>query len=230
MKLDIKYLKKNQIKFTFDDDKKIHVGGSLDLRGTGITALPEGLTVGGYLYLTGTGITALPEGLTVGGSLYLSGTGITKKEYSCDVSLALKNKKITNSDGIWGCIISQKGTLAKVKLFGKKEVSFIASADDERVCAHGKTAADAYAELAFKIADKGDLSDLYNMPLDTVKTPKEWGFIYRRVTGACKLGTDSFMSTKVKKESYTLAEIIEETKDAFGHDRFKETVINSNGC
>ena len=54
------------------------VGGSLDLEGcTGITSLPEGLTVGGYLYLRGTGITSLPEGLTVGGSLDLRGTGIT---------------------------------------------------------------------------------------------------------------------------------------------------------
>ncbi len=43
------------------------VEGSLYLRGTQITALPEGLTVGGWLYPRGTQITALPEGLTVGG-------------------------------------------------------------------------------------------------------------------------------------------------------------------
>jgi hypothetical protein len=57
--------------------ENLTVGGYLDLRGTGITALPENLTVGGYLDLRGTGITALPENLTVGGSLYLRGTGIT---------------------------------------------------------------------------------------------------------------------------------------------------------
>lgn len=32
-------------------------GGSLDLSGTGIAALPDGLTVGGSLFLSGTGIT-----------------------------------------------------------------------------------------------------------------------------------------------------------------------------
>lgn len=32
-------------------------GGSLDLRGTGITALPDGLSIGGWLDLSGTGIT-----------------------------------------------------------------------------------------------------------------------------------------------------------------------------
>ena len=54
------------------------VGGYLDLENcTGITALPNNLTVGGYLDLRGTGITALPDNLTMGGSLYLRGTGIT---------------------------------------------------------------------------------------------------------------------------------------------------------
>jgi hypothetical protein len=58
------------------------VGGSLDLRGTAITSLPEGLTVGGSLYLGGTAITSLPEGLTVGGSLYLNGEQWTKAPFS----------------------------------------------------------------------------------------------------------------------------------------------------
>ena len=40
------------------------IDGDLDLRGTGITALPEGLTVGGNLDLEGcTGITALPASI-----------------------------------------------------------------------------------------------------------------------------------------------------------------------
>ena len=51
----------DDIKNTMDESGKI--GGSLDLRGTGITALPEGLTVGGYLDLRGTGITALPASI-----------------------------------------------------------------------------------------------------------------------------------------------------------------------
>jgi hypothetical protein len=52
------------------------VGGSLYLRGTAITALPENLSVGGSLDLQGTAITALPENLSVGGWLYLQGTAI----------------------------------------------------------------------------------------------------------------------------------------------------------
>ena len=57
--------------------------GFLDLRGTQITALPDGLTVGGSLDLEGTQITALPDGLTVGGSLDLEGTQITGAQYGC---------------------------------------------------------------------------------------------------------------------------------------------------
>lgn len=55
------------------------IDGGLDLeKCTGITSLPEGLVVGGNLDLYGTGITSLPEGLAVGGSLYLENcTGIT---------------------------------------------------------------------------------------------------------------------------------------------------------
>ena len=52
-------------------EKRFDLDGSLDLRGTGITSLPDGLSVGGYLDLEGcTGITSLPDGLSVGGSLY----------------------------------------------------------------------------------------------------------------------------------------------------------------
>ena len=74
------------------------VGGSLDLRGTGITALPDNLTVGGSLDLRGTGITALPDNLTVGGSLDLSDTGITALPDNLTVggSLDLRGTGITD--------------------------------------------------------------------------------------------------------------------------------------
>ena len=79
-------------------DGKPFYGGSLDLSGTGITALPDNLTVGGYLDLENcTGITALPNNLTVGGSLYLSGTGITALPNNLTVggSLDLRGTGIT---------------------------------------------------------------------------------------------------------------------------------------
>ena len=71
-----KFRKETGVNLIIKDGKPFY-GGYLDLRGTGITALPDNLTVGGSLDLSGTGITALPDNLTVGGSLDLSGTGIT---------------------------------------------------------------------------------------------------------------------------------------------------------
>ena len=46
----IKLFKREGVDFTLDGDN-LTVGGSLDLRGTGITALPDNLTVGGSLDL-----------------------------------------------------------------------------------------------------------------------------------------------------------------------------------
>ena len=70
----------------------------LDLQGTPITSLPEGLTVGGNLYLAGTPITSLPEGLIVGGGLYLGGTPITSLPEGLTVngSLSLYGTSITS--------------------------------------------------------------------------------------------------------------------------------------
>ena len=67
------------------------IDGGIDLENcTGITSLPEGLVVRGSLDLYGTGITSLPDDLTVGGSLYLENcTGIT---YTSNVPLTLSAK------------------------------------------------------------------------------------------------------------------------------------------
>jgi hypothetical protein len=57
-------------------DQRI-VKGDLDLQGTSITSLPQGLKVNGSLYLQKTPITSLPQGLEVGGGLILHNTPIT---------------------------------------------------------------------------------------------------------------------------------------------------------
>jgi hypothetical protein len=132
-------------------------------------------------------------------------------------------KGLTVADGILAKVISKRGSLKRVVIVGKKETSFLVT-DGNGNYAHGKTAREAMSELAFKLADKGDLSDLADMPLDTEKTAQEWAFVYRRATGACKTGTENFMSQRVKKKTYTLAEILEETKDAFGGSQFRSVV------
>jgi hypothetical protein len=90
--------------------------------------------------------------------------------------------------------------------------------------AHGESLDEAMADLMYKTASR-DVSQYRNMPADTVKPPHEWATVYRIVTGACQYGTRAFMKQKgVLKEAYTLAEIVEQTRGAFGSERFREVM------
>ena len=83
----------------------LHVGGSLYLQGTQISSLPEGLHVGGYLDLQGTQITSLPEGLHVGGYLDLSGTPLGLKRIVNNCGEKMREICAWN-DSIDGLVIS----------------------------------------------------------------------------------------------------------------------------
>ena len=63
------------------------------------------------------------------------------------------------------------------------------------------------------------------MPNDTKKTPAEWAFVYRMVTGACQYGTERFIESHAKlKKAYSLPEIVTLTKGQWGCDKFFEVV------
>ncbi|TVL97169.1 MAG: hypothetical protein CV087_22660, partial [Candidatus Brocadia sp. WS118] len=86
------------------------------------------------------------------------------------------------------------------------------------------TIKDAILDLEFKNGTR-DVSEFKNMPLDTVKSPEEWAVIYRLTTGACRTGIEMFMKSKGKlKKQYSLAEILDETKDAYNGDMFNNLI------
>ena len=89
--------------------------------------------------------------------------------------------------------------------------------------AHATTIKEALDELAFKAGSR-DVEQYRNMSAKTRKKPQQWAMIYRQITGACKFGTDDFMARKALKKTYTLTEIIAETKGAYGHDQFVSVV------
>ena len=94
----VKLLKNKGLQF-IETEGKIKVERNLDLRGTGITSLPDNLAVGGWLDLEGcAGITSLPDNIAVGGSLDLRGTGITSLPDNLAVggSLDLRGTGITS--------------------------------------------------------------------------------------------------------------------------------------
>ena len=70
----LKGISVNDLSIIFPKIKCLKISGNLDLCGTYIKKLPNGLTVNGYLNLSESNITELPEGLTVGGYLYLYNT------------------------------------------------------------------------------------------------------------------------------------------------------------
>ena len=92
------------------------VGRNLYLRNTPITSLPQGLKVGGSLYISSTPITSLPQGLTVGGSLFLSNTPLTSLPQDLTVGgfLDLRNTPISkkyNEEQIKQMVPGVKGTI-----------------------------------------------------------------------------------------------------------------------
>ena len=183
-------------------------------------------SVGGYLSIHASA--KLDALKSVGGYLYINANGslIARKLYPGGYD------KFSVIDGI-GCVVlsekKQDGVTIRLcrhsKVKNQKVVGdkfFVASRATHH--AHGKTIAEATQELAFKAGSR-NVSQWKNMPGDTVKTPQEWAFAYRMITGACRYGTDQFIASKGKlKRRYTLAEIVALTRGAFGHDRFCEVV------
>ena len=203
------------------------VGGWLDLRNTQITELPEGLTVGGDLYLSGTQITELPEGLTVGGYLYLSNTQIKQR----------KCKRLKNGDYVPGKYLYADNILTHIKK--KKTVGeytlFIGKIPGQNVVfdgenyAHCRTLREGIADLLFKSAKDRGVDQYLGISLDDSFTVEELKTMYRVITGACKAGTESFVSSlRNLKEKYTIREAIEMTDGQYNAEKFKEFFEGEN--
>ena len=200
--------------------------GDLDLRGTQITALPEGLTVGGWLDLSGTQITALPEGLTVGGGLYLRGTQITDKEKE-----RRKVKRLREGDYVEGRYLYVDGIfthIKKKKLVGAFTL-FVGKIKGKNVVsdgvnyAHCNTLREGISDLLFKSARNRGAEQYKVLSLDTELTVEEMVTMYRIITGACRQGSESFVSSLGElKEKYSIREAIALTKGQYNAKKFAE--------
>jgi len=197
------------------------VWGHLNLGGTGITSLPENLTVGGYLYLDSSAITSLPDNLTVGGYLYLEGTGITDtSNVNKDAPQIFywRNKKYIKVDGVFSELISQRGHVMRVRMIGKKEISYIVT--DGKNFAHGATLKEAKEDLVYKVTDRRK-DDFKSLNAESVLSHSEAIACYRTITGACSFGTRDFCENRLKKQkTYTVKEIARLTAGEYGHDTF----------
>ena len=214
---------------------------ALDLRGTGITSLPEGLTVGGGLDLENcTGITSLPEGLTVSGYIDLHGTKITDTSNVTRTLSAETRKKINTArnrpitwkrdgreyikvDGIFTAVDSHHGNMYRVHKLGSEKQLYLVT-DGDNHWAHGDTLQEARADLIYKINDR-DTSMYEGMMLDDTLTFEEAIAAYRTITGACSPGTRDYISNRLPKPhktKYAIREIISLTEGEYGSEKFKE--------
>ena len=88
--------------------------------------------------------------------------------------------------------------------------------------AHCRSFKEGVQDIAFKEAKERGADQYKNLKLDSVLTKEEAIQAYRIITGACRQGTDQFLSTiKRFKKQYTVAEIIELTKGQYGASTFK---------
>ena len=186
-----------------EKEGRFHYDGSLDLRGTQITSLPDNLTVGGYLDLEGTGITDASK--------------VIRK--SIDF-FEWKNKTYIKADGVFSKVISHKGNIYKISQIGDTKERYLITDGNGR-WSHGDTLKEAKDDLIFKIGNR-DKSSYSNLTLDSELSFEESIEAYRVITGACSAGTKMFVqSLSNTKDKYTISEIIELTKGSYGHEAFK---------
>ena len=176
-------------------------------------------TVGGSLYLRGTSITALPDNLTVGGSLDLRGTSITDKEKE-----RRKVKKLHQGDFVPRRYLYADGILTHIKshrtlkgyVFYKGKIKDKNVISDGTHFAHCKNFREGVTDLMFKNAKDRGAEQYRNLTLDSELPAEEIITMYRIITGACKQGTESFVSSLGElKEKYTIREAIEITKGQY---------------
>ena len=184
------------------------VGGDLYIHSSANLDAPKLESVGGYL--------SIHSGASLIANKFYTG-GYDKFKVYDNIGCVTLSSKQKSGVTILSCRHSK---IKNQKVIGDK--FYVAQSGNNN--AHGKTIEEALRELQFKIG-KRDISEFKNMPKDSKKTPDEWAFIYRMVTGACQYGVKRFMESKGKlKAQYTLTEILEQTKGVYGHEKFMQVV------
>ena len=203
------------------------IGGTLYAYGADTkTAFPRLTTIGGTLYACGADTkTAFPKLTTIGGTLDASGadtkTAFPKLKSKGDESAlhaALKLVGLCRVDGILSKVINKRGPVSRVVIVGQTQQSYIV--EREGKFAHGKTLAEARADLLIKLGNR-DTSQFESWTAETKVTLEQIIVAYRTITGACGQGCSHFLASKNYPPKVTVGFIIEETKGAYGHEAFR---------
>ncbi len=125
------------------------------------------------------------------------------------------------ADGILAKILHKRQNIYKIQIVGQTKASYCVEVDGS--FSHGETIKEAKEDLIYKISHR-DTSMYNDFTLDTVVTYPEAIAMYRTITGACKEGTKHFCTTglKVKKDKYTVKEVIELTKGQYNSNLLQD--------
>ena len=135
------------------------------------------------------------------------------------------------ADGISAKRISSRSygdaVVHSVIIVGKTKTSFVI--ERSGMFSHGETLVLARESLIYKVSDR-DTQRFSGWSAETEISLEDAIASYRAITGACKQGTRNFCAQqKLKlKNNYTVGEVIDLTKGAYGHDTYKQFFQGGN--
>jgi hypothetical protein len=222
------------------------VGDSLCM--DSVTELVKGFnpTVGGYLWMDS--VTKLIKGFnpTVGSNLSMDSVTKLIKGFNPTVGGCLSMDSVTDKDsisftkingdfidfkngyisceGIFMEVDSHRGNVWIGHKVGKKEKIFLVT-DGNQKYSHGETLKEAKEDLIFKV-DGRRPDDFKHLNKESVLLMSEAIVAYRVITGACGFGVKDYIKNRLpkEKEEFSMAEVIELTKDEYGGNRFSEFI------
>ncbi len=204
---------------------KFENGGDVWLEHNSLTSLPYNLKFenSGCVWLDHNNLTSLPEniGFENGGSVYLTKNNSNSFRYQGKVVEIVDEftMLILSSKVLSGLTIKKAHRFHGDNFKGEHEIAYIAQKDG--LSAHGASVKEAVEDLEFKRLER-------DLPA-VVKDIKARGYVtvqdYRLLTGACREGIRVFLEEKdVKVDKMSIAEALELTEGAYGHEKFKKAL------
>ena len=193
-----------------------------------VKKLVEGFnpTVGRNLFMDS--VTKLVKGFnpTVGGRVYLNSVVDTESISFTQINrdfIDFKNGFV-KCDGIFMEVDSHRGNVWIGHKVGSKEKVFLVT-DGNQKYSHGYTLKEAKEDLIFKV-DGRRPDDFKHLNKESVLLMSEAVIAYRVITGACGFGVKDYIKNRLPKEKkeFSMAEVIELTKDEYGGDRFSDFI------
>jgi len=147
-------------------------------------------------------------------------SGVTVKRRDIQSSFeTLLDHNILRADGITKGIKSVRDVDESTKIYLLDNDTYCAQRGS--TFAHAKTLKMSLIDLNFKLSDR-DKSQYENLKPNDELSFDESVTCYRTITGACSGGVEDFLERHETRDKYTIAEIIELTKEAYGGSMFKE--------